>query len=117
MSAALVNIFLAFGLYTVAIWSEKFLKRLTLWMVFCFAFALLFDAIGTSIMATFSTHSFLETTHGRCGAVALTIMFLHLAWAIGAICGNVAHKAKFTKYSVYAWVVWFATLNKGMFLT
>lgn len=115
MPTMVVFILIAFVLYTIAIFAEKFSGELHLWMVAVFALGFLSDLTGTFMM-TLKYGWFLFTLHAFCGDVALLIMFLHLLWALVSL-HNDRYSEYFHKYSIYAWSVWMLAFLTGAFLT
>ncbi len=105
--------FAALTLYSIAIWSEKFVKKLEPWMVIVFITAFVCDFSGTSIMWFISTSNTLNI-HAICGYSGLVIMLLHLLWAIVALKRRGRAQALFSRYSVYAWATWMAAFITGV---
>jgi uncharacterized repeat protein (TIGR03987 family) len=99
--------------YSSAIWSEKFIKKLKLWIVVVFFTGFLCDLTGTSIMSIKATKTNLNI-HTICGFSALVIMFLHLLWAILALKRRGKAQELFSRFSVYAWAVWLAAFITGI---
>jgi len=104
MTFAIIGISLSWLLYTIAIWSEFFIKRIAVWMVTLFCIAFLSDVTSTFIMFLRATSKTL-TYHAFAGYAALAIITLHLIWIL------IAHKKPkaqkyFHKYSLVAWGIW-----------
>lgn len=96
----------AFFLYSVAIWSERCQRKLALWMTVLMAFGFLADSIGTGMMMQLARENGLRIgVHGCFGYVALAIMFLHLAWALGTVFDE-RWQSYFSRFSVWAWCLW-----------
>jgi len=114
MPAAVVFIVAALVLYTLAIWTEKFSGHLKTWLVAVFALGFSCDLIGTSMMFWRAADRFAPNMHMICGYIALLIMFLHLAWALLALRRSGNYEKYFTRFSVFAWLVWLAAFFSGM---
>jgi uncharacterized repeat protein (TIGR03987 family) len=99
--------------YSSAIWSERFVKKLKLWMVIVFLTGFLCDLTGTSIMSI-KTAKINLNIHSICGFSALVIMFLHLIWAILALIKGGKAQELFSRFSVYAWAVWLVAFITGI---
>ncbi len=113
MPFAVVFIIAALTLYSIAIWSEKIIKSLGLWMVLVFTTGFLCDLTGTTIM-WLNANSDTINTHGACGYAALIIMLLHLIWAILALWRRGRSEKLFHRFSVYAWGVWLVAFYTGI---
>jgi uncharacterized repeat protein (TIGR03987 family) len=110
---AALLIFTAFLLYSTAIWSERFIKRLKLWMVIVFITGFLCDLTGTTMMYI-KAGKIIFNIHGGSGLAALLIMFLHLIWAILALKKRGKAQELFSRFSVYAWGVWLMAFLTGI---
>lgn len=99
--------------YSSAIWSERFVKKLKLWMVVVFLTGFLCDLTGTSIMSIKAAKINLNI-HFICGFSALVIMFLHLIWAILALIKRGKAQELFSRFSVYAWAIWLLAFITGI---
>jgi len=97
--------------YTIAIWSERFKKELKLWMLLVFITAFLCDLGGTSIMF-FTSRSL--NLHSISGYTALSIMSAHLWFAIEATRGKTWYAKVFSRYSLYAWLLWLLAFVSGI---
>ena len=113
MPAAVKLIIVAFIFYSTAIWSDKLQKQLKPWMLVVFIIGFLFDLVGTTIMSL-QNHGVATSTHGRCGHLALLIITLHLIWAVLAIKKKGKYKKLFSKFSIYAWLMWTIALITGI---
>lgn len=113
ISVGIVFITLAFLLYTIAVWTERFKKKLETWIVIVFGSGFLCDLIGTSIMFSVAKHKFELSIHSFFGYSALVIMLLHLLWAILAKI-NMKYEEYFTKFSVFAWCIWLIAFLSGI---
>jgi len=110
---ATLLIILALFSYSTAIWSERFVKKLKVWMVVVFLTGFLCDLTGTSIMYI-ETGKIYFNIHGVSGMTALLIMFLHLIWAILALKRGGKAQELFSRFSVYAWAVWLVAFISGI---
>lgn len=110
----IIFITLALLFYTTAVWTEKFKKKLKLWMVITFGSGFMCDLIGTSIMFFIAEHKFSLSVHSICGYLALIIMLLHLIWAILSIQKIGRYEEFFTKFSVFAWCIWLIAFFSGI---
>ncbi len=99
--------------YSTAIWSEKFVKKLKLWMVVVFISGFLCDLSGTSMMYI-EAGKINFNIHGLSGMTALVIMFLHLVWAILALKKRGKAQELYSRFSVYAWGVWLIAFITGI---
>lgn len=109
----IILISLALILYSTAIWSEKIIGRLLIWMAIVFSAGFACDLTGTTLMFLRATHHHL-TLHSVCGYLALIIMGCHLAWALLALIKHGWWEAAFHRYSTYAWVVWLLAFISGV---
>jgi len=116
MITGVVFITLALIFYTIAIWWEKFVGHIKVSMVVLFALGFLSDLIGTSSMFIISTNKFSLNLHTISGYVALIIMLLHLIWAALAITKSGNYEKYFTRFSVFAWIVWLLAFGTGAYL-
>ena len=113
MLLSILFIMAALIFYSSAIWSERFVKKLKLWMVVVFLTGFLCDLTGTSIMSIKAAKINLNI-HSICGFSALVIMFLHLIWAILALIKGGKAQELFSRFSVYAWAVWLVAFITGI---
>lgn len=111
MLYAMILITAAFVLYTTAIWAEKIKHQLRHWMLLVFISGFMCDLVGTSLMAL---HMKSISIHSICGILALLIMLIHLLWAVDALARGGRCQALFTKYSIYAWLVWLIAFVSGV---
>jgi uncharacterized repeat protein (TIGR03987 family) len=113
MLFSIIMIILALGLYSIAIWSEKFLNDLLPWMIGVFSIGFICDLLGTSMMFFHSNEHHLGF-HTICGYTALLIMGLHLVWAITAIKKQGKTARLFSRFSIYAWCIWLIAFVTGI---
>ena len=114
MLFAITFISLALCLYSLAIWSERFSKKLKLWMLITFAAAFSCDLAGTSLMFFRATSKFQLSFHSFCGYAALLIMGLHLIWAISTIKHRGRWELYFHRFSIWAWFIWLSAFLSGI---
>ncbi|MFA5886525.1 MAG: HsmA family protein [Patescibacteria group bacterium] len=114
LTIAVIFISTALLLYSTAIWSERIIGVLKLWMIRIFISAFVCDLLATSLMAYQATTRFELNAHSRSGYIALGIMGLHFIWAIIAIrCKGQAEKY-FHRFSLLAWLIWLAAFISGV---
>ncbi|SMC49860.1 HsmA family protein [Sporomusa malonica] len=128
MIQAVILIVGAFIAYTVGIWSEKIQGQLKWWHVLLFWCGLVFDVLGTIVMAIlyretasstlqgltsfFATHN---DFHSLTGLFALVVMLLHAGWATIVVCNKkIEWVKKFQRYSLTVWVIWLIPFISGM---
>lgn len=114
MIIAVLFIVSALVLYTTAIWSERISRRLKRWMVVVFSSGFICDLAGTSMMFLRAEHKFALSTHVISGYSALLIMLLHLSWAFLAIRKQGRYESYFTRFSLFAWMLWLTAFLSGM---
>jgi uncharacterized repeat protein (TIGR03987 family) len=113
MFFATLNIVAALVFYSVAILAEQIQKKLHTWTIVVFATGVLFDVIGTGIMAQ-HTRQFTPNFHTINGFAALLIMLVHLVWALRAKTKGGTSAKLFHRFSVYAWIVWLGAFFSGI---
>ncbi|QIK73582.1 TIGR03987 family protein [Propioniciclava coleopterorum] len=121
---AIVLITAALLLYTAGVWGERRSGTLRPLHVALFAGGFLCDAGGTWLMSqiagsgTYTTTgaaSVLTTLMAVTGGLALILMGIHLAWAIGVLAkGSPAARATFHRFSVLVWAIWLVPYFTGM---
>lgn len=112
---AIIFIFSALILYTIAIWSEKLINcGLRAWMVKVFASAFICDLIGTCLMFCQASIKFQLNLHSLSGYAALMIMGLHLFWALMALKYHGQTERCFHYLSLFAWLVWLIAFISGI---
>jgi len=113
---SIVSITLALILYSVAVWSERFSRRLKKWHIAFFWSGFISDATGT-IGMTLINKGFLFDIHGISGPVALFLMLLHAAWATFVIINNNEKQiTSFHKFSLFVWLLWLIPYSTGMIM-
>lgn len=103
----------ALVLYTGVIWTHRFKKHLTGWMVALFGVGLLADVSGTIALCAFSANGWTWTLHTISGLASLLIMGLHFVWALWEW-AEVRSGSLFQRYSVYAWLLWLVAFISGI---
>ena len=115
MLISIIFIFSALLFYTTSIFTEKFVVgHLKLWILYLFGSGFICDLVGTSLMFYQAEHRLSFTLHSGCGYMALFIMLAHFIWAIKAIRRVGKYQYYFTKFSIYAWIVWMAAFVSGI---
>ncbi len=116
LPVAIVSMFLALGLYSVGVWSEKIAGWLKPWHLACFAAGFIFDTTGTTIMSEIAG-KFEFNTHGITGAAAIFLMLAHAVWA-GVVLWKKqdALRAQFHKFSLAVWTIWLVPFVSGIFM-
>ncbi len=114
---AVVTITLAFILYTIGVWAERFAGRLRPWHLALFWGGLLFDIVGTREMSILAGPGFNLNLHSVTGLVALFLMAAHTLWAtITVIRGRERALVTFHRLSTAVWVIWLVPYVTGMVL-
>jgi len=111
---AIVLVSSALVLYSTAIWTERIIHKLKIWILVVFVAGFFCDLSGTSIMFLTAVNKFALTIHSCSGYSALLIMLLHLIWAILAIKKVGKCEKYFTKFSIIAWMVWMLAFLSGV---
>jgi len=114
IKTAMVFIIFALILYSTAIFRERMLKQIKPWILTIFSLGFICDLSGTSMMFLSATNKFNFSLHIVAGYLALTIMSIHLIWAITATIKKGKSQERFTKYSIYAWAVWLIAFLSGI---
>jgi len=112
----MVFMMIALVCYSLAVWRERFIKKVMMWMVVVFALGFICDISGTSIMFYISKTKFHLTFHSSVGYFALTVMLLHLVWAILSILKIGKYEEYFTRFSIIAWTAWIIAFISGMIM-
>ena len=104
-------------LYTVGVWAEWFRKKLQFWHVACMLVALIADAAGTGLMEQMAESAHLHyEAHTMAGIVAILILFVHCAWAIGTYVSNsMNQRIYYTKFSRLVWLIWLVPYILGVY--
>ena len=112
VTLAVSFIFAAFGLYTIAVWSERFAGRLEFWHLGVFWLGFAADTVGTSAMYEIAQTMRIERSaamliHGGTGLLALVLMLVHCSWAtIVLLRKNEKAILRFHEFSLAVWCVW-----------
>lgn len=113
---AIITMMLAVTFYTSAVFMEKKSGILKKRELIIFSFGLVFDTIGTTLMSEMS-EGFKFDIHGITGAVALSLMLVHVIWAWWVFLkGSQTQKENFHKFSFYVWLIWLFSFFTGMVL-
>lgn len=110
---AISLVIIAYILYSISIFTEKLTKRIKVWMVIVFGIAFICDSVGTTLMGL-SADTLKINLHTICGYIALAIMAIHFVLSIIAIKYRGYAEKMFSKYSIYAWVIWSCAFFTGI---
>lgn len=118
LGTAIVSITLALVFYTVGTWAEKMQGELRLWHIVFFLLGLMADTLGTAIMAGIADEKGnVSPLHGVTGMLAIVLMAIHAAWAIGTYWkGSEKALRNFSKFSVFVWAFWLIPYVLGIVL-
>jgi uncharacterized repeat protein (TIGR03987 family) len=122
--SAIVLITLALVFYTTGVWAEHRNGTLHWWHVIAFGLGLTCDASGTAVMTvTAMSHAhtsvdknpLLAGIMATTGSLALSLMALHLVWAIITMVRNdEASRKRFHRFSLIVWSIWLVPYVTGM---
>ena len=113
---AIISMFLALGLYSVGVWSEKIAGWLKPWHLACFVAGFIFDTTGTTIMSKIAGQ-FQLNMHGITGVAAIFLMLAHALWAWLVLWKKQdALRASFHKFSLAVWTIWLVPFVSGMIM-
>ncbi|MEI8080444.1 MAG: HsmA family protein [Actinomycetes bacterium] len=110
---AMASILLAASIYTMAVFSERAAGVLKPWHLALFWAGLVFDTIGTSLMAEIAG-GWRFDLHGVVGMSAIALMLIHSVWAsiaLGFKQQRVLHT--FHRFSIMVWGLWTFALVSG----
>ena len=114
---AIIFINLAFGFYTVAVWSTRAQKGMRLWHLLLFWIGLVFDTLGTISMSMIAGNGLHLTFHALTGLLAILLMLFHTLWATRVLVKNDRElKLKFYKFSRTVWLIWLVPFVSGAIL-
>ena len=118
LGTAIISITLALVFYTVGTWAEKMQGELRLWHIVFFLLGLTADTLGTAIMAGIAGEKGnVSPLHGVTGMLAIVLMAIHAAWAIGTYWkGSEKALRNFSKFSVFVWAFWLIPYVLGIVL-
>ncbi len=117
LQLAIVLIISALLFYSIAVWSERFTKKLSWWHLVLFFLGFLADSSGTAYMGKLSG-GFHFKPHTVSGFLALAIMFFHTIWATVVLVKKDQELIKsFHKYSLIAWLIWLIPFITGMLVS
>lgn len=102
--------------YTWGVWAEYRVKRLQ-----PFHAKLFFAGVSVDTLATVLTYIAIGgltlTPHSIMGFISLSLMIIHLVWAVFVLKGNDEHKLTgFHKLSLFVWSVWMLSYLSGFIL-
>lgn len=113
---AIIAMMLALICYSIGVWGEKIVGKLTRFNLMFFWIGLVFDTIGTTIMSIIS-ESFKFDIHGVTGLLAIVLMLFHAIWATIVLVRNKEKlMIKFHKFSLFVWIIWLISFITGMVL-
>jgi uncharacterized repeat protein (TIGR03987 family) len=116
---AVTFILVAFVLYTIAVWSERFAGRLRSWHLVVFWLGFAADTAGTSAMGRIMRTMQIERNigslaHESTGILALLLMFVHCTWASIVLLRRDENAIlKFHRFSTFVWCVWLIPFSLG----
>ncbi|AMB58522.1 HsmA family protein [Microterricola viridarii] len=122
LAFAIVLITAALVFYTIGVWAEHRQRVLKPWHAVFFGIGLFFDASGTFAMSRLADSSTsatglaggLNTVMIVTGAIALTLMLIHLVWAIIVLVRNRdSERQRFHKFSLIVWAIWLVPYFAG----
>ena len=116
LSFSIITITLALIWYSIAVWAERFSRRLKIWHTFFFWIGLISDATGTFSMSLISK-SYAFDIHGLTGLIALLLMLFHASWAtVVIIRKNEKLIINFHKFSLFVWLIWLIPYISGLIM-
>ena len=105
----------ALVLYSFVIWLHRLkTHKLYTWMALVFGMGLAADISGTVFLCVVSAARWRWTLHTISGLAALLIMFGHFVWAIRATRAGGKDEEHFTRFSVWAWLIWLVAFVSGI---
>ncbi|MFA6553677.1 MAG: HsmA family protein [Patescibacteria group bacterium] len=101
--------------YSIAIWTEQVRGKLSHRLTGFFGLGFIADTLGTSAMFI-QAHEQAGSNglHGVCGKLALTIMGLHLLWALTTLIRPGRSAELFNRFSPFAWCLWMVAFLTGI---
>ena len=113
---AIISMFLAATLYTVAVFSERAAGILKPWHLGLFWLGLVFDTLGTTLMSQIAG-GWKWDVHGVIGFTAVVLMLLHSIWAtVALVFKQESVLRSFRKFSVHVWALWMLAFISGIVL-
>jgi len=114
LAIAIVAMFAAAVLYSIAVWNEQFSGSLKPWHLALFWAGLVFDTTGTTLMSELAG-GFKVNLHGIVGLAAIALMLIHSVWATIALLMKKERVLRdFHRFSVHVWALWMVALISGM---
>jgi uncharacterized repeat protein (TIGR03987 family) len=106
---------LALVFYSIGVWSERIAGKLKWWHLLFFVLGLVCDTWGTGLMFNFVGGMTFDI-HGITGLIAIILMFIHAAWALGVLIKQ-DEKAihNFHRFSLFVWIIWLIPYLSPMF--
>ena len=110
-----IIITLALVFYSIAVWSERFARRLKPWHLVFFWLGIICDTWGTGLMFE-NAGGMTFDIHGISGLIAIILMFVHALWAYIVLRkGDEKAIKNFHKFSVLVWFIWLIPYFSPMF--
>jgi uncharacterized repeat protein (TIGR03987 family) len=112
---ATIIITAALVFYSIGVWSERLMGRLTWWHLAFFIMGLICDTWGTGLMMEMAGGLTLDL-HGISGSMAILLMFLHAGWAFVVLLKKDEKAIRsFHRFSVFVWLIWLIPYFSPMF--
>ena len=103
-SAIIITLALVF--YSIAVWSERFARRLKPWHLVFFWLGIICDTWGTGLMFE-NAGGMTFDIHGLTGLLAIILMLIHTVWATVVLWRkDEKWLNSFHRFSVAVWVIW-----------
>jgi len=116
LALAIISMFLAATLYTIAVFGERAARILKPWHLGLFWLGLVFDTAGTTLMSQISG-GWKWDVHGVVGLIAVALMLAHSIWAsVALVLKQEGVLRSFRKFSVHVWALWMAAFISGVVL-
>jgi uncharacterized repeat protein (TIGR03987 family) len=113
---AVILFTIALVFYTTGVWGERLRRELKPWHIVVFSLGVFTDALATWVTYKF-IGALVFTPHAIFGFIALFLMTFHFIWSILVISGtNEKSKARFHRFSIFAWGVWMFSYLTGFAL-
>ena len=111
---AIICMFSALTFYSVGVWSERFVGRLSPRHLLFFWAGFVFDTTGTTLMGMLAGKMDLDF-HGITGALAIAFMLGHAIWAsVVLLLKQEKVLVSFHKFSLVVWVLWLIPFVSGL---
>ena len=111
---SIISMISALAMYSIGVWSERFVGRLKVWHTVCFWIGFVFDTTGTTLMSAMAG-GLQFNFHGVTGALAIILMASHAIWATVVLVQKQEKAIKnFHNFSLFVWLVWLIPFISGM---